>query len=207
MPRFPTRQADIRALAITIALGAWNHPGDFPNINASEIIAAIREYSSATDSQIQAKAQVQLATETKNISLKSLKDMMRNYLKKSEVDVANSPEKLALIGWGPKAAYQPIASPGQPKNLLLIKQGLTTIKLKWNRPTTDSGGTVRNYIIERREQPAVGGEFGAWIIVGSALNNEINLTNQPHGSQLEYRVKAVNAAGISLSSNSIATVL
>jgi hypothetical protein len=38
-------------------------------------------------------------------------------------------------------------------------------------------------------------------------NNEIALKNEPTGSRLEYRVKAINKAGQSKSSNTIAVVL
>jgi hypothetical protein len=43
--------------------------------------------------------------------------------------------------------------------------------------------------------------------VGSSLNNEINLIDQPRGIQMEYRVKAANIGGESTPSNTAAVVL
>lgn len=130
---------------------------------------------------------------------------MKNYLKKSEVNVSGDPEKLAYIGWESAASPQPVEVPGQPCNLYSSIQGAGIVLLKWDRP--GSGGTVRNYIIEKRQQPAGGGEFSSWEIVATALNNEINLTGQPCGIQLEYRAKAVNTSGESPPSNTVMVVL
>ena len=70
-----------------------------------------------------------------------------------------------------------------------------------------SCGTVRTYIIERREQPAGGGEFGSWSQVSIVIESETSLTNQPRGPQLEYQVKAVNVGGESIPSNTVAVML
>lgn len=50
-------------------------------------------------------------------------------------------------------------------------------------------------------------QFGNWLPAGTSFVNEINLTNQPRGIQLEYRLKAVNVGGESSPSNTIAIVL
>jgi hypothetical protein len=131
---------------------------------------------------------------------------MKNDLKLSEVDVTDDPEKLTEIGWGPKADPQPIIAPGSPTELHPIAEGQGTIWLAWTKPAADSGGPVRNYIIERRQQ-AQGGEFGAWSLVSTTYNCEINLTDQPVTVRVEYRVKASNAAGESMPSNSVSVVL
>ena len=68
------------------------------------------------------------------------------------------------------------------------------------------GGLVSNYIVERRQQLATG-EFGNWVIAGSSLNNDVRLIEQPRSVQLEYHVKATNAAGASMPSNSIPVML
>ena len=206
MPKFPTRQADILALASQMLAGYQSHAADFPSIGWFALNLRRIRYRNTKKIQGDAFSQSYLASRTKNISLKKLIETMKACLRKSEVDVANNPEKLALISWGPKSAPQPIASPGQPTNLHPVAEGQGMLWLAWDSPATDSGGPVRNYIIERREQPT-GGEFGAWNIVGTALNNEINLTDQPRGIQLEYRVKAINTSGESMPSNTVPVVL
>jgi len=132
---------------------------------------------------------------------------MRDELKKSEVDVGSDSEKLEYIGWGPKAPPTPADPPGQPRNLDPVVQGPGTLFLDWKPPVRGSGGAVRTYVIERREQPAGGGAFGSWAQVGIALETESTLIDQPRGPQLEYRVKAVNAGGESVPSNTAAVVL
>ena len=121
-----------------------------------------------------------------------------------EVDVADVPEKLEYIGWGPKAPPSPADSPGQPRELNCLTQGKGSILLEWNHPA--GGGAVRNYIVEWREQTG-GGPFGPWLIAGSSLDNQANLTGQPRAVHLEYRAKAVKTGGESIPSNTVVVVL
>jgi hypothetical protein len=187
--------------------GYTAHPEDFPSIGLGALTSALSVYQGNKQTQVDARAQAQIATDAKQERLDALMELMRNDLKLSEVDVADEPEKLTQIGWAPKQPPQPIAAPGQPTNLTPVAEGPGTLLLAWDRPVTGSGGAVRNYIIERRQQPAGGGEFGSWSIIGTALNNEINLLDQPRGIQLEYRVRAINTGGESAASNTVAVVL
>ncbi len=211
MPNFPKIETEVAALADLMIAGYTAHPADFPSIEPLvELVAlqaALDGYQADKQSQADAKAQAQIATETKSDALGTLEEIMRNDLKLSEVDVAAEPEKLTLIGWGPRQQPQPIEAPGQPTNLHPEAEGPGNIWLKWDSPETGTGGTVRNYIIERREQPVGGGEFGPWSIEGTSLNNEINLLDQTRGIQMEYRVKAANVGGESMPSNTAAVVL
>ena len=70
-----------------------------------------------------------------------------------------------------------------------------------------SGGAMRTYVIERRQQQEGGGEFGKWQQVGVALETEATLVIQPRGVQLEYRIKAINTGDKSVPSNIGAVVL
>jgi len=211
MPKFPNKEADVVALAEAMIAGYTAHPADFPSIDPlvdlPALQTALTDYQTNKNSQEDARAQAQLATVTKASTLDALMELMKNDLKLSEVDVVDSPEKLAEIGWGPRQQPQPVAAPGQPTNLHPVAEGQGIVWLEWDRPAAGSGGPVRNYIIERREQPAGGGEFGAWAIVGTALNNEANLSDQPRGIQMEYRVTAANVTGESMPSNTAAVVL
>jgi len=62
------------------------------------------------------------------------------------------------------------------------------IMLKWTRP--ESGGAVRNYIIQRRQQLQAGGEFGDRTFVDTCYNCDVTLNSQPSMVKLEYRVLA-----------------
>lgn len=204
MPRFPSKEADISTLAYTMALGYMAHLGDFPNVLPFSLMFALINYKTARDAQIQAQSVVHLATERKNAKLNNLCQTMKGCLKKSAVDVADDGEKLAYIGWGPKAGPQPVGPPAAPGNLVSLAEGPGTVILKWDSPI--GGAPVRNYIIEQREQ-IEGGPFGNWQQVGMAFGSESTIMNQPRGQQLEYRVKAVNIGGESEPSNTAAVVL
>ena len=207
MAQFPNAEADIVALASAMIAGYTAHAAEFPSADALGLTTALGEYNTVKIAQIDAEAAAQVATEAKNLKLDPLEDVMRDELKKSEVDVGSDSEKLEYIGWGPKAPPTPAVTPGQPRNLDPVVQGPGTLFLDWKAPARGSGGAVRTYVIERREQPAGGGEFGSWAQVGIALETESTLMDQPRGPQLEYRVKAINAGGESIPSNTAAVVL
>lgn len=204
MPKFPSKEVDILALADAMVAGYQSHAADFPSINWGFLNFICFIYANARKGQIETHSQMKLATDNKNASLNTLRELMKNCLKKSQVDAAGNPDKLQYIGWGSPKVPQSIEEPGQPNNLHSISQGQGNLTLKWDRPTC--GGTIRNYIIQRRDK-IENGTFGSWILVGSSLNTEINLTEQPRSIQLEYRIKAINAGGESVPSNSVAVVL
>jgi len=207
MAQFPKAEADVAALTMSMLAGYTAHPADFPSADSAALDVAYNNYVVAKNAQTDAMAAAQVATEAKNVVLDALEDVMRIELKKSEVDVGDDSEKLEYIGWGPKSAPSPSAPPGQPRSLESVAQGAGTLLLDWKAPASGSGGAVRTYIVERRDQPAGGGEFGPWAQVGIAIDSETSLADQPRGPQLEYRVKAVNAGGESIPSNTLAVVL
>jgi hypothetical protein len=207
MAKFPKRQADIEALATAMMVGYWNHVADFPSADFPALLMANNNYHTAKNTQTEALAAAQVATEQKDTKLAALIEVMRKELKKSEVDVADAPQKLEYIGWGRKAAPSPADPPGQPRNLDAVMQGAGTVLLDWKAPVRGAGGPARTYVIERREQPEGGGEFGNWQQVGIAIETEASLMNQPRGIGLEYRIKAINTGGESVPSNTIAIVL
>ena len=204
MPKFPLKEADVVALAETMVAGLTTHAADFPSVEVAPLQTTLNSYKNQRQTQENAKSQAQIATVTKDERLDILVELMKNDLKLSEVDVADDPEKLTEIGWGPRSEPQPITAPDSPTELHPTAEGQGSIWMVWTKPS--GGGPVRNYIIERRQQ-AEGGEFGAWSLVNTTYNCEINLTDQPMDVRLEYRVKAVNAAGESMPSNSISVVL
>ena len=207
MPKFPKREADIFALAHRMLDGFVLHQADFPSFNFNLLSGKYRFYRSRKKAQTEALAAAQVATDEKDAKLTALVEVMKNELKKSEVDVGADSEKLAYIGWGPKAPPSPADPPGQPRNLDAAVQGAGSVLLDWKAPARGSGGKVRTYVIERRVQPEGGDEFGKWQQAGIALESESTLMSQPCGVQLEYQVKAVNTGGISSPSNTVAIVL
>jgi len=205
MATFPLKESEIVALAETMVGGLTAHAADFPSVTVATLSTALANYKNQRQTQENAKSQAQIATVTKDDKLETLVELMKNDLKLSEVDVASDPEKLTEIGWKPRSEPQPIIAPGSPTDLHPTSEGQGMIWLNWEKPA--NGGTVRNYIIERRQQAQSGGEFGAWVLCNTTYNREIRLTEQPETVRLEYRVKAANTAGESMPSNSISVVL
>ncbi len=205
MPVFPRSEPDIVSLAENMIAGYTDHAADFPSVVVADLQTILDHYQDGKNSQNDASAQSKIATEVKDERLDDLVELMRNDLKLSEVDVADDPEKLALIGWGLRQPPQPVDPPGQPENFVAVVQGPDEIWFNWDSP--DSGGTVRNYIIERRDEPAGGGDFGEWEVIGTSLATEAHLIEQPRGIQMEYRVRSANVSGESIPSNIAAVVL
>ncbi len=187
--------------------GYTAHTVDFPSADPIGLQAALSGFLTDKQSQEDAKAQAQIATATKTGTLDSLEDMMKTELKKSELDTAGNPDKLLEIGWGPKAEPVPVLPPDAPSNLIPIDEGPGDLTLQWDKPAHDRNRPVDNYAVERRYQLTPGGEFGDWIFVDMTYKNQIDLTGQPRGIQMEYRVMATNAAGQSLPGNTAAVVL
>ena len=207
MPQFPDAEADMVVLANAMVAGYGAHAADFPSADVVGLTSALSAYSVVKNAQTDARAAAQVATESKNVEGDLLEGVMRDELAKSEVDVGDGSEKLEYIGWSPKAVPSPAATPGQPRALEALMQGAGSLLLDWKGPARGTGGVVRTYVIERREQPVGGGVFGVWGQVGIALESESILTNQPRGPQLEYRIKAVNTGGQSIPSNTAPVVL
>lgn len=204
--KFPSRENDVVRLAETIITGLTEHAGDFPSLEPEPLQAVLTVYKQKRDSFTEAQALTKTTVVQKDDEMTNLVDFMKTVLKRAEADVASDPEKLAEIGWGPRQEPQPIQVPASPTELHPIAEGQGSIWLKWEKPASD-GGPVRSYIVERHDQQAQGGNFGEWTCVGTSYNCEINLLEQPTDVRVEYRVKAANAAGESMSSNTVSVVL
>ena len=72
--------------------------------------------------------------------------------------------------------------------------------LDWKQPA--DGGKVSAYKIQRRNRPS-----GAWQEVGTAIETEATLVDQPKGIELEYRIIAINKSGDGSPSNTAMVVL
>ena len=207
MAQFPRREPEVVVLADTMLAGYRANPVFFPKADVSGLAEAIAAYKVAKNDQQEKMARAQLATEVKETSLTELKAFMTNQIRQSEVDTAAHRTQLALIGWGPKSAPSPSPPPGQPRNLMLETRDSVLVLLDWRAPAAGTGGKVRSYIVERREQAPGGGGFGDWHQIATALEREITLEDQPLDQRLEYRVIAVNVGGASAPTNSVTVVL
>ena len=204
MPTFPRKESELVALTTAMSSGYTAHAADFPNANVAAVTTAFNNYLTAKNGQTDLSAQAQVATTDKDAALEELETVLRQQLKQSELDVAAVPEKLELIGWGPKAGPTPATPPAQPQNFVATRQDIDSVTFAWDRPAS---AAPRVYLIERRSQPAESGDFGSWQQIATTVERNAVVGSQPRGVQLEYRVKALNLAGESLPSNTSAVVL
>jgi len=207
MPKFPHKEMEVLGLAHRMIAGYTDNPGIFTNADIPGLQALVTAYEAAKDDQETKQAVLHIATELKDVALNDMEVKMNDQLKQSEVDVAANEEALELIGWGPRATPVPTTPPGQVRVLEIVNEGPGTLKLDWKSPDPATGGPVKTYKIERREEPAPGQPMGAWHEAGLAFVTEVFLTGQPRGLQMEYQVIGLNTAGEGPASNIVAVVL
>lgn len=206
MPVFPRREADVVALAEAMIAGYTAHAADFPSVNVADLQASLADYKAHRQTQEDTESQAQIATLTKEEGFDSLTELMKNDLKVSEVDTTGDPSKLYQIGWGPRSQPVPINAPDMPTNLSVVIEGIGEITIRWDKPPADTNRPVRNYLIERCDkQPD--NEYGPWTLIETVYTNEVHLIEQPSNLRLLYRIKASNAAGESLPTNTVLVVL
>ncbi|MBI2431976.1 MAG: ATP-binding protein [Candidatus Hydrogenedentes bacterium] len=85
-------------------------------------------------------AMAKIKTEEKDAAFDALVANMTTQLQQSEVDTANDPGKLELIGWGKKTPAQPSNPPNQPRSLEALMQGPGTVYLDWKTPMIGGKG-------------------------------------------------------------------
>lgn len=205
--QFPSKENDVISLAQTMLAGLTAHAADFPSITPAALQTALSGYTASRDNQDNAKAIAQVATVSKEEAMEDLVTIMKNNIKAAQIDTTSNPAKLTEIGWAPKSTPTSISAPAAPSDLQSFYEGPGSLTLKWVKPVYDSSRPVANYVIQRRDQIAVGGEFTDWKLVDMSYQTEIKLIGQPRGLQLEYRVIATNAAGNSMPSNASPVVL
>ena len=206
MPKFPKKEADVYDLVNQMIAGYTAYPAVFPHANVPALEDALNDAHNQVIVQNCFLADARIATEAKEDALDDLVAEMKRQLKRSEVDTKDNPTALTLIGWDAKPESKAIRKPGQPRNLEATQQGPGVVYLDWKAPVPGKGGAVRSYIILRREH-APGQPFTNWTHEAISLNPEITLINQPRFIQLEYRIIAVNAGGVSVPSNVAAVVV
>jgi len=202
MPRFPKSEAEIIALAELMWRGLQSNPLIYPSPPIPWMIVRGKnnEYIIRKNESISAQAEAELATAAKDDALDTLIQAMKDDLRYAENTVDFDDDKLKLIGWAGKAAPTPLAVPGQTRLLEAPRQGEGWVFLDWKSPL--DGGRPAAYNIERRERPS-----GPWEHTATAIETEAILVDQPRGPELEYRIIAVNKAGVGQPSNTVMVVL
>lgn len=94
-----------------------------------------------------------------------------------------------------KGKYSVPSPPGTP---VVTKIGRNYVDLKWTPPESDGGSRITGYMVEKRE---VG---GTWVKCNdyNVVDTHYTVLNLTEGSDVEFRVYAINAAGKSEPSQS-----
>lgn len=197
MPLFPKRVNDLVALLIKMITGYTTNPGVFPHANVPALQVALTQLNDAITDMTEKEGAYRQAVVVKDLRQEEAEEIARAQLQQSEVDTRANPSLLQLIGWGPKKPKTPIAAPGQPRDFAVLRQGKSWIDFDWKSPNT--GGKVRIYRLERRQQPAGGGDYGDWAEIGTFIKTKAHVADQPRGVQMEYHIVAINGGGESVS--------
>jgi len=206
MPRFPRRENEVAALARAMIAGYTANPSVFPHADLAGLTNTYDIYKSFRKGADCFMALAHMKTEAKDQALAELAEKMRVELKQSEVDTVADPEALKLIHWGERAAAQPQRKPGQPRDFEAVRQGRGTVAVDWKSPGSGPHGTVRTYVVFRRQADATG-HMGPWEQAALTPDTALELTGQPTNTQLEYRVTAFNLTGPGPPSNTAGVVL
>ena len=208
MSEFPRREADVMLLAQTMIVGITGHPTIFTDNNATVIQSAVTIANQKKYEEEEAHAASKLATTAWNTAYANLVNVMMAQRGKAEITCATHPQDLALIGDAPSPQPKSLPLPGQVRAFEATVQGPGNVTLDWKTPGHKTGGgDIRSYIVQRRDEPQGGGEFGPWNLVATVYVCEAVLTGQPRGIQMEYQVIATNIHGQGAPSNAVAVVL
>jgi hypothetical protein len=201
MPRFPKKEAEIAALAERLWRGLYNNP-TFPQPPVAPMTLRLKKmaYQSQHDIFMAARAAAEQSITDKDTALEELIDALKSDIRYAENTVNFDDDKLKLIGWSGKDTPTALAPPGEVRQLEAPKQGAGWLFLDWKTPA--EGGKVSAYKIQRRNRPE-----GAWQDVATAIETEATLVDQPKKTELEYRIIAINKAGVGSPSNTVVVVL
>lgn len=199
--RFPTTEAEIRALAQSIIAGLEGN-ANFPSppFSAAQLQALLDTVIQRSDAQVLSQATAKQDTDSKQASISDMAAALKSVLRYAENAAHGEDTLLAQLGWGGRAASHALQAPGQSRLLEVTQQGTGWVTLDWKKPA--DGGAAASYKIERR-----GRAEGDWKLAGISVETEITLNNQERGKEWEYRVLAINKAGEGAPSNIVTAVL
>ena len=200
MARFPQKEVEIAALAERLVSGFRNNLALFPAppVNWALLNAKRNLYYGARDALLAKQAAAESAIASKDDALAELIEALKSDLRYAENTVNGDDDQLKLLGWSGSQAPA-----GAVCQLEAPKQGAGVggwVFLDWKAPV--DGGRVSAYKIQRRPRSA-----GAWQEVGTAIETEATLVDQPLTTELEYRIIAINKSGESSPSNTVMVVL
>ncbi|MBW1615361.1 MAG: fibronectin type III domain-containing protein [Deltaproteobacteria bacterium] len=198
--RIPRKEADLLVVAEAIVGGLKENPDIFKNspINSKELSAAVSKLISSKDEVNKQKANYEAAIAHKDHDATDL------YEKTTEVAnfcyrvTKNNQTLLSKVGLSAPQERKPAEMPGQCRLFTVTKQEIDSATFKWQRPVKE--GRIRAYIIQRRK---FGDKTETWETVWTTVDKEAEIKGQPLDQIFEYRVRALNKAGLGVGSNAV----
>lgn len=202
MASFPRTEPDIAALALLVTQGLTQASEDFPTppVSPDELQAKLDAYNAARAATVVAETEFRQQHAVKDEALEELVDGVKANLRYAEVAARDRPEKLSQLGWGGRRSGSSLEAPGEVRDISIRAEGDTWVVFDWKAPV--DGGAVAAYTIQRRNR-----DGGSWEDVGTSVDTEELLSNQPRGVELDYRVVAVNKSGAGQPSATVTVVL
>ncbi len=196
--RIPRKEADLIILADAIIGGLKANPDIFKNspITFKELSTLVSTLISSKDKVTEKKADYEAAVADKD------KDATTLYEGTSEIAdfcyriTKNDKALLAKVGLSAPQERKPAEMPGQCRLFTTIKQGIDSAVFEWKRPVKQ--GRIRAYVIQRRKFET---STEAWETVWTTVDKEVEIKGQPEDQVFEYRVRALNKAGLGVASN------
>jgi len=200
--QYPDTEPEIAALALRVIEGLKQLGAELPAppVPADELEARLDRFNASKTRVVNATTTLRDEHAANDQDLERLVDGTKAALKYAEIVFRDQPQKLSQLGWGPRRDGSSPDAPGEVRDIRIVSEGDTWITLRWNPPV--DGGAVGAYKIQRRSK-----EADAWEDVGSSVDTVQTLSNQPRGTQMDYRVLAVNKAGVGQPSASVTVVL
>jgi hypothetical protein len=202
MAMFPRTEPEIAALALLVKDGLTQAAEDFPAppVPPQELQARLETYNAAKTATVTAESAAREHHAVKDDALEALVDGIKANLRYAEVTVREQPEKLALLGWNARRPGKDLEPPGEVRDADTRGEGPGWLLLDWKAPV--DGGAVSAYTIQRRRRTDE-----HWQDIGTSVDSEALIQNQERGVEFEYRIVAVNKAGMGKPSAAVAVTL
>lgn len=202
MRRFPTREAEVAALARQIVSGLTENAEHFPAppLPPAELQKALDAYVRKHEAAVSARAAAALAFDEKDEALQELVYGMKAELRYAEHAVRYDEAKLKTLGWRKRHKSAAVSAPGSARSLEVRREGPGWVCLDWKRP--EDGGVVATYQVQLYRP-----DTREWQTIELCFDTLTVLTDQERGVDLIYRVVTLNKAGEGLASNTVTVVL
>ena len=199
--KYPDTEPEIAALALRVIEGLKELGEELPAppVSADELQARLDRFNASKTGVVNATAALRDEHVANDQDLEGLVDGTKANLKYAEVVFRDQPQKLSRFGWGPRRDGSTLEPPGEVRDIRIMGEGDTWVALRWNPPA--DGGAVASYKIQRKKKD------GGWEDVGSSVDTEQMVSGQPRGMEMDYRVLAVNKAGVGQPSATVTVVL